>query len=295
MKKSITIIFKWGALLGIALSLLQLAKIHSKSFDFYAFGPVIDLFNMLIFIAVLYLGLKEIKEECFDGLISFSKAFFRGSLIVIIAFVVVFLYLNVQYGVLFKEKLPEINIQNMEKFKDNIQKDSIKQIEFDQALVSQILILKSEKDRIILDANIDSINGILISNRIDTLYSFYTHYIKNHRDSSEILTLGNFDDYSKTSLMFVLGKYLSTLPQTDTMAPYINTIIINGIDQFATVSPLTLRFEEGKSKVPIHTSSISAALTYSLSVILYGILFNIFIALYIYDKKKLQPKESTEE
>lgn len=291
MKNSFTIALKWGALLGVALSLLQLAKVYSRGFDFYTFGPVITLFNVLIFIAILYLGIKEIKEECYDGIISFAKAFLQGTIMVFVAFFVVLIYLNIQYGVIFKDELPKINELNKEKFKENLLKDSLTNEEFETVLISQHQMMKNESDRVVLDANIDSINGKLISNRLDTVYQYYTHFVRGQRDSIELFKLGNFDQFSKEVWMNVLGKYLTTLPKNDSMAPYLNTIISNSIQKYATISPLTTRYEKEKTKIPQYTNSFSAALFYSFSVIIFGILFNIFVAMYLYDRKKRVEQE----
>jgi hypothetical protein len=295
MKKTLPITLKWGALLGIALSLLQLAKVYSKSFDFYAFGPVLDLLNALIFIAILYIGIKEIKEECFDGIITFSKAFLKGAIMVVVAFLIVFLYLNLQYGIIFKDELPKINEANKEKFKEHLLKDSLTNEEFELVMSSQLSLLKSEKNRILFDANIDSINGILISNRLDTVFQYYTHFLNTQKDSVDLFTLGKFDEFSRVALMNVLGKYLTTLPEYDSLAPYLSSIITNGNVHFASISPITLRFEKEQHKIPIHTQSFSAALTFSLSVILYGLLFNIFVAMYLYDRKKRVIQENQTE
>jgi hypothetical protein len=59
---------------------------------------------------------------------------------------------------------------------------------------------------------------------------------------------------------------------------------------------LTTRFEKEKAKIPQYTNSFSAALFYSFSVLIFGILFNIFVAMYLYDRKKRVEQEvQTEE
>lgn len=296
MKNSFTITLKWGALLGVALSLLQLAKVYSRGFDFYAFGPVINLFNVLIFIAILYLGIKEIKEECFDGVISFTKAFLQGTIMVFVAFLVVLFYLNIQYGYIFKDELSKVNDLNRLKFKENLQNDSITHDEFELFLISQQELMKSEEKNVCINASIDSINGKILSNRLDTIYQYYTHFIKSQKDSIELFKLGTFDQFSKEVWMDILGKYLTTLPKNDSIAPFLNTIISNSIQNSSNISPLNIRFEKEKTKIPQYTNSFSAALFYSFSVIIFGILFNIFVAMYLYDRKKrVVQEDQTEE
>ncbi len=210
---------------------------------------------------------------------------------VFVAFFVVLIYLNIQYGVIFKDELPKINELNKEKFKENLLKDSLTNEEFESVLISQLQVIKSEKEKVILNATIDSNNRKLSSNRLDTVYQYYTHFVRSQRDSVEFFKLGNFDQFSKEVWMDVLGKYLTTLPKNDSMAPFLNTIISNSIQKYATISPLTTRYEKEKAKIPQYTNSFSAALFYSFSVIIFGILFNIFVAMYLYDRKKRVEQE----
>ena len=247
MKKQFAILLKWGALLGVALSFIQLARKFSDSFDFYSFGPIIDLLNALLFIGALYMGIKEVKEECYDHIISFSKAFAKGLVIVLTAFIIVFTYLNFHYGVFFKDQLQVVNEKNITRFHEHLENDSIKVKELDSLLLMHKQVIKNQESQIITSAQLDSTNAHLISMRVDTVLNYYTHFIKNQPITSEQFKLGKFDAYAKTTIIDILGKYIANFPKSDSTLTYLSTIVINGSDQFKNVSLLEKRFETEKS------------------------------------------------
>ena len=291
MKKQIAILLKWGAILGVALSFIQLVRKFSDSFDFYAFGPIIELLNALLFIGLIYVGIKEVRDDCMDQIISFSKAFVRGLLIVITAFVIVFVYLNLHYGVIFKDQLQVVNEKNMTRFYERLQQDSITIEERDAVLEIQLDQIIKQKEILLKNAEIDSSSAVVIGLRVDTVWQYYSHFMKNQILPSESFTLGNIDSYSNKTMLDILGKYIGKYPKSDSLSTYVSSIIINGSDHFKDHSLLDQRFEKEKSKVPLHQNSFSASLYFSLSVILYGILFNIFVSMYLYNRKPKQNKE----
>ena len=295
MKKQIAILLKWGALLGVALSFVQLARKFSDSFDFYAFGPIIDLLNALLFIGALYMGIKEVKETCYDNVISFSKAFAKGILIVVTAFLIVFTYLNFHYGVFFKDQLQVVNEKNITHFHEYLENDSIKVKELDSLLIIHKQVIKKQESQIIANAQIDSMNAHLIAMRVDTVLNYYTHFIKSQPTTSESFQLGKFDAYAKTTIIDILGKYLANFPKSDSTLTFISTVIIKGSDDFKSVSLLEKRFENEKSKVPFHKNSFSASLYFSLAVLIFGVLFDIFVAMYLYKRKTIQKEEEPNE
>lgn len=295
MKKQFAILLKWGALLGVALSFIQLARKFSDSFDFYSFGPIIDLLNALLFIGALYMGIKEVKEECYDHIISFSKAFAKGLVIVLTAFIIVFTYLNFHYGVFFKDQLQVVNEKNITRFHEHLENDSIKVKELDSLLLMHKQVIKNQESQIITSAQLDSTNAHLISMRVDTVLNYYTHFIKNQPITSEQFKLGKFDAYAKTTIIDILGKYIANFPKSDSTLTYLSTIVINGSDQFKNVSLLEKRFETEKSKVPIHKNSFSASLYFSLAVLIFGALFDIFVAMYLYKRKPIKKEEESNE
>ena len=295
MKKQFAILLKWGALLGVALSFIQLARKFSDSFDFYAFGPIIDLLNALLFIGALYMGIKEVKEECYDNVISFSKAFAKGLIVVVTAFIIVFTYLNFHYGVFFKDQLQVVNEKNITRFHEQLENDSIKVKELDSLLLVHKHLIKKQETQFITNTQMDSLNSHLISMRVDTVLNYYTHFVKSQPITSDQFKLGKFDAYAKTTIIDILGKYLVNYSKSDTTLTFISTIIINGSDDFKSVSLLEKRFENEKSKIPFHKNSFSASLYFSLTVLIFGVLFDIFVAMYLYKRKSIKKEEESNE
>lgn len=291
MNKQTKIIFKWGLLLGVGLSVLQLAKLFSDGFDFYAFGPVIDLFNMLIYVGLLYLGLKEIKSDCFNNEITFIQSFSRGLLLIFISFFVVFIYLNVQYGWIAPEQMEVINQKNIERYKENLKKDSISTLLMDQYLISEKEFIDQKQNHLVEQGIIDSSGKEVLKTYLDEITKLHQYQITHPTDTSQVISLGTFDDYVHQNWISILNIYIPQISEDDTIAPYIHSIIAAIPEEGKSFSPLTVRFETEKENIPKLTNSLSASLYYSLSIILYGVLFNIFVSIYLYHRKKRVPTE----
>jgi hypothetical protein len=236
MKKQWTVILKWGIILGVGLSIIQMARKFADGFDFYSFGPILDLINILIFIVLIYAGTKEIKETFYDGIISFTKAFVKGVAIVCTAFVIVFVYLNLHYGVLFKDQMEFVNNKRLERMEERIKQDTIRKVELDSILTIQKQVVKKQELVVFKNAEIDSINRIIISARVDSIVTYYTYFMKTQKMNEDHFKLGNFDSYSRLTLNDISRKFVAKLPKSDTNTTYLSTIIINGSAQFDEIS-----------------------------------------------------------
>jgi hypothetical protein len=285
MKKQWTIILKWGLILGVALSIIQMARKFADGFDFYSFGPILDLINVLIFIVIIFAGTKEIKETIYDNVISFSKAFIKGVAIVFTAFIVVFIYLNFHYGVFFKDQMGFVNNKRLERMEERIKQDTIQKFELDSMLDIQKRVVKNQEIVVYKEANIDSLNAIIISGRVDSILSYYFYFMKNQKLNNDNFKLGNFDSYSRSALNDISRKYCSSLPKSDSTITYLSTIILNGTAHFSEHSVVQIRFEKDKSKIKLYTHSFSMAAYFSSQVLIFGILFSIFVAMYLYRRK----------
>lgn len=292
MKKQTQIIFKWGLLLGVGLSVLQLAKLFSDGFDFYAFGPVIDLFNVLLYIGILYMGLKEIKSECFNNEITFTQSFARGLLLIFVSFFVVFIYLNIQYGLIAPQQMEVINQKNIEEYKNKLGKDSITTQLMDQYLIAEKEFITQKQNTLLEQGVIDSTGIEILKAHLDEITQMHQYQISHPTDTSQKITLEKFDDYTHKNWISILNVYIPQIPKDDTIAPYIHAIIAAIPEEGKSFSPFTVRFEAEKEKIPQFTNSFAASLFYSLSIILYGVFFNIFVSIYLYHRKK---KVSNEE
>jgi uncharacterized membrane protein len=112
MKLRITLIT--GALLGITISALEFVKMYAERLDYTSFFKISSIMFIILIIVALYWGIKEIKARCYDDdkVFKFSKAFFYGCGISFIAFVVIFLYLNLHYTYIDVEGLQRISEKN---------------------------------------------------------------------------------------------------------------------------------------------------------------------------------------
>ncbi len=280
-----TIILKWGLILGVALSIIQMARKFADGFDFYSFGPILDLLNVLLFIVIIYVGTKEIKETLYDGIISFSKAFIKGVAIVFTAFIIVFIYLNFHYGVFFKGQMEFVNNKRLERMEERIKQDTIQKLELDSMLKIQKQVVKKQEQVVYNHAEIDSLNRIVISERVDSIFSYYVYFMKNQKLNDDHFKLGNFDSYSRLTINDISRKFIAKLPKSDTTVTYLSTIILNGSAQFNEISVVKSRFEKDKSKIQLYTNSFSMAAYFSSQVLIFGILFSIFVAMYLFRRK----------
>jgi ABC-type Fe3+ transport system permease subunit len=108
------IILITGFLLGIAISALEFVKMFAEQLDYDHFLKIAALFFLILIIAALYWGLKEIKERCYEEnqILKFSKAFFYGCCISLVAFIAIFIYLIIHYSYIDVEGLQRISEKN---------------------------------------------------------------------------------------------------------------------------------------------------------------------------------------
>lgn len=97
MKKNLFIItLKWGVILGLALSLIYFLRTLGD-LEYLAINPILNMMQVLAFIATLLSGMKEYRHKLLDGSITFTKAFSSGVLIVFFSFLLVAVYLAFQH------------------------------------------------------------------------------------------------------------------------------------------------------------------------------------------------------
>jgi fumarate reductase subunit D len=108
------IILITGLLLGIAISALEFVKMLAEQLDYGNFLQIASVFFIILIIVALYWGVKEIRERCYDDtkVFKFSKAFFYGCAISIVASLIVFVYLILHYSYIDVEGLQRISEKN---------------------------------------------------------------------------------------------------------------------------------------------------------------------------------------
>ena len=93
---------KWGVLLGVALSFLELVRMFARMYEYP--NTVFDIVQIIIFIALLYLGQKDYKENLNGGYLSFAKAYGIGTIVTVVAILIYMCYLIFHFSVI--ETLP---------------------------------------------------------------------------------------------------------------------------------------------------------------------------------------------
>lgn len=285
-KTKFHIILKWGALLGAGLSLIRLLHFLGRDID-YNFGPIFDILMVVTFVAALYFGIKEYREKCMDGIIRFPKSFIVGTGIVMISYVVMVFYMFVHYSVIEKDGIAKNNAKNVEMAMKRMGKDTITQAE--------IVVYCQQSDSIIrynmqtIEADGDSTCCEIVNDGIDNVLQSFTTQLTQKKKTPEdaLFRLDSFQIESNRILMLALENYLlNGNNANDSCNALLAPILSNSIDDFGSINPYQLRFEKEKNKIPHMESVWIAAPTYSLSIILYGILINIFVALFVYRKEK---------
>ena len=291
---SALIILKWGGLLGIGLSALQFVKSIAGNFDYFSFGPILDLLLVVLFIGFLFLGIKEIRDNLQEGRIKFSKAYLTAISIAIVAFIIVFLYLLLYYTFFNRESLNKINEENISKYWGKLEKDTIKNDELTFFIQETENRLNDTKNRYLQDSTIECSD--VVTHATDTLFNIYRLRLENKGiHDTAYYRLPKFTPYA-CRIMMELTE--STNFNADSSfipcLPLFNTIIQQTVAEMQEMNMLQRRFDMGKDKIPQYHHPLAAALYFSLSVLMYGLLFGIFVALYLYRNNKKDDEEIIE-
>lgn len=281
MKNIIKIIFKWGALLGAGLSLIKLLGFFALNID-YPFEPISDLLMVIAFVACLYMGIKELRDDYQDGLIKYTRAFVIGFWITLLAYLIMVVFLMVDYQYIDKDGVARINQQNIEKAQTAIAKDTITQNERDNYL--------SQMQEIILKENAtlggDSITGCdsLLHVIINQQWAFVKHSTQNHQNGEN--QLGEFYGKTQESLSSITESVLNSPSVSSGCNEHIRHVIAQSQPKFASIDPAKVRFENIQSQIPHSDNAYDAAFKHSFAILLYGIMLDIFVALFLFRNEK---------
>lgn len=295
MKKTFfTITLKWGLILGAGLSAIQFIRTFTDHFDFYSFGPILDLLMVVLFIGALYLGIREYRDSMEEGNIKFARAYLTGIGITLTAFVIVFVYLFFQYSYIDKQALSRINERNRVRYIEKIGNDTITKAEVALYLDSAVFYLEREKTELI--KSYPECERAL-ENFSDSLGRFYHFRLENgQRSDTSRYLLKNFDRYSHRVFMEVAESLLSgRMPETDSCALAREGLVRNTVSEIQSLNVVQNRFRSDGNKVPFYENELAAALFFSFSVLIYGLLFDLFVSLYLYRNRKEEPPEEADE
>ena len=294
-KSKFIITIKWGALLGAGLSLIKLATYYASTLDAeYPFGPIADFLMVAAFVFAIYMAIKEIRDKVQDGVIRFAPAFGYGILVVFLAYALMVGYLLVHYKFIETDGVAKNNRRNMELAYQRLQKE--------QATDEEVSLYYEQVEAIILDERkdleTDTACGAKLDSATQILLTAYKRQLveKPHAADDPSYRLDSFQTKAHELLYRCTGAVLTNANDGNRECLALLPALVDaGSREMQAADPLNARFEAIKPSVPQSDSPVMAAFAYSLSILLYGLLLNIFVALFLYRNEKRKCSLETEE
>ena len=274
--KFITIV-KWGALLGAGLSVINLLGFLAQKTGYY-FGPVKDLLQVLAIVGCLYMAIRDIRDNVHDGLIKFQKAFGIGCCIVFIGYIILALYMLLHLSVIDKNGVENINQRNIEAATKAVQQDTITTTELKQYHSDLKRIARKELKTMAVP---DSLRLKADSGVVAILQRYEKELTVLCRQDSALLRLDTFDIRADQQLRATLYSMRSGNPEITT---YSLDAVESARDSMAE-NPVWLQRRNTRPLPQYHSVSAAAFIT-TIAVLLYGLMINIFVALFLYRKEK---------
>ena len=275
-KKLLLIVVKWGAVGAVALALLELVKYYARLIE-YPFQKISVLVFILVMIALLYLCIKEVRDKIYDGQIAFARAFSIGALMMSVTAFTLFFYLLIQYTYIDKNAVSEMNKRNWENFRAQQAKDTLSTEEFT-----------------IFFEHVETVKNTHApqssENVIDSLLNELLLVTKQKLQVIDSLTLSNFITVAQKEWTNTAAIMLNGVAQWENADLYTQPlqVAVQALrDSMPHFAPIDSRMERLKDKIPHYKTPTAAAFSYTIfAVLLYGLFFTIFVALYLYKKKK---------
>ena len=275
---------KWGIIAGVMLAVIEILKMMARKVD-YQSAQLLDLAMIVGFILVLHLGVKEFKEV-YPERLSFAKAFFSCIVISVVGAAVLFGYDMLHYSVIEKDGLQRKYAIALDKYKQNLGKDTLTATELVAYTDAAAQMLQTQKDDLLTRESLnDTLRNEIASGTL-ILQNFYIDKLRSKPEADkESYQLGNFTPYAKKVLMETLVSYSE---QNDGKAstPYVQSIVQKTNDTLVTIDPLDKRFEETKNRVPRYDRNGQYAAVSAMMYLLYGMFFGLFVAMFHYTSKK---------
>lgn len=274
------IILKWGALLGAGLSVINLLDYCMQQVSSYPFHYIRELLQVLVIVGCLYMGIRDLRDKFFDGLIKFTKAFGIGCCIVFIGYIILALYMMLQIGGIEKDGVNQRNLNNIEVAKSKIQKDTLTATELKQyhSDLKKIALAEAKKqpgyDTLLMKAD----SGVMV-----TLKRFeHDLGVKLQHDTTHRLCyLDTFDICADQQLR-------ATIQSTRMNNSDISPISIEAVEIARDSVAENPIWKQRLESIPViqYRSVIDAACRTTLPALLYGMMINIFVAMFLYRKEK---------
>ena len=274
---------KWGVIAGIMLAGIEILKMFARKVD-YQSAQLLDLAMIIGFILVLHYGVKEFKEV-YPERLSFAKAYFSCIVISLVGAVLLFGYDMLHYSVIEKDGLDKKYVIALEKYKQNLAKDTLKNAELMAYTDAAAQLMQAQKDSLLTRESLDDTLRNEISSGTLILQNFYTDKLRSKPEADkESYQLGNFTPYAKRVLMETLTSYIE---QNDGKAstPFVQSLVQKTNVALPSIDPLEKRYEENKSHVPRYDKNGQYAAVSAMMYLLYGMFFGLFVAMFHYKSK----------
>ena len=287
--------FKWGVIAGALLAGIEILKMLARQVD-YQSAQLLDMAMIIGFILVLHFGVKEFKEV-YPARLTFAKAFLSCIVISFIGAVVLFGYDMLHYSVIEKDGLQKKYAVALEKYRQNLAKDTLTATELNTYTDAAAAILNERKEELLNGATIakdsdlpaDSLRQELrdeINSGTLLVQQYYVGKLCSKPESDkEQYTLGHFTPYAKRVLIETLVSYIDQNKEKPS-TPYVQGIVQETNVELDSIDPLDKRFEETKSRVPRYDRNGQYAAVSAMMYLLYGMFFGLFVAMFHYTSKK---------
>ncbi len=287
--------FKWGVIAGALLAGIEILKMLARQVD-YQSAQLLDLAMIIGFILVLHFGVKEFKEV-YPARLTFAKAFLSCIVISFIGAAVLFGYDMLHYSVIEKDGLQKKYAVALEKYRQNLAKDTLTATELNTYTDAAAAILNERKEALLNGATIakdsdlptDSLRQELrdeINSGTLLVQQYYVGKLCSKPESDkEQYTLGHFTPYAKRVLIETLVSYIDQNKEKPS-TPYVQGIVQETNVELDSIDPLDKRFEETKSRVPRYDRNGQYAAVSAMMYLLYGMFFGLFVAMFHYTSKK---------
>ena len=286
---------KWGVILGFMLIGIELLKMFARKVD-YSASQLLDLAMIIGFILVLHFGVKEFKENYTERL-SFAKAFRSCIILSVIGAIILFGYDILHYTYIEKDGLQQKYVVALDKYKQNLAKDTLTIGELKDYTEAAAEILNERKESFLEDTTLitegcltnDSMQQSVRDEINSGILIFQQYYVNKLRSKPEAdkeeYKLGNFTPYAKRILMETLVSYVEQNEEKSS-TPFVQEIVQQTNDTLASIDPLEKRYEESKSRVPHYDQNGKYAAVCAMMYLLYGMFFGLFVAMFNYTSKK---------
>ena len=274
---------KWGIIAGIMLAGIEILKMFARKVD-YQSAQLLDLAMIIGFILVLHFGVKEFKEV-YPERLSFAKAYFSCIVISLVGAAILFGYDLLHYSFIEKDGLEKKYVIALEKYKQNLAKDTLKNAELMAYTDAAAQLMQAQKDSLLTRESLDDTLCNEISSGTLILQNFYIDKLRSKPEADkESYQLGNFTPYAKRVLMETLTSYIE---QNDGKAstPFVQDIVQKTNVALPSIDPLEKRYEENKSHVPRYDKNGQYAAVSAMMYLLYGMFFGLFVAMFHYKSK----------